>query len=522
MENIEEKQNYLRENVLEKGYDPNVFMEFLVSKKGEEAADLNAWTFDEIKSTVEEFTTNFQPSNPISSEVPVPEENKGEEVNSVPVEGQPQPENTQEGQEGEVPVDDNGNQLVRKPTEPYKQHLPCAKTEETEISKCDNLTITLSFPEKVEGGIFSKSYVTYLVTTMPFDYKVRKRYSDFEWLRSILQTLYIGSVIPPIPRKNYGDRFNEFFISKRMRFLEKFMQGLAVDPLIRNSQILYDFLTTENEQEWNNKKANYNKLRAPVKLSEIKTITGEMKLDISDAQETYFANIKDNANNNEVLIKKLLVSYKALLLSMIDTSNKMHETSEVWKQLFQNSQKYLENPQVTEVYSTMSKLFEDWAESEKRQASLINLEIREYMRYIKNEFRSMKELVTKADFNKTTFYKAEERLIWRKEDLFKRQEITRWELDPSELSNKLKLIQDKEYAFSKMLPKDSQHVLELKQWYGYYLNRIIDEYERIKDLNASRHRTRILSFSKSNTDIITDLHVAHADLISFFTENKKG
>ena len=519
MENIEEKQNYLRENVLEKGYDPNVFMEFLVLKKGEEAADLNAWTFDEIKSTVQEFTTNFQPSNPIGAEVPVPEENTGEEQNSVPVDEQPQPENPQEG---EVPVDDNGNQLVRKPTEPYTQHLPCAKTEETEISKCDNLTITLSFPEKVEGGIFSKSYVTYLVTTMPFDYKVRKRYSDFEWLRSILQTIYIGSVIPPIPRKNYGDRFNELFISKRMRFLEKFMQGLAVDPLIRNSQILYDFLTTENEQEWNTKKANYNKLRAPVKLNEIKTITGEMKLDISDAQETYFANIKDNANNNEVLMKKLLVSYKALLLSMIDTSNKMHETSEVWKQLFQNSQKYLENQQVTEVYSTMSKIFEDWAESEKRQASLINLEIREYMRYIKNEFRSMKELVTKADFNKTTFYKAEERLIWRKEDLFKRQEITRWELEPSELSNKLKLIQDKEYAFSKMLPKDSQHVLELKQWYGYYLNRIIDEYERIKDLNASRHRTRILAFSKSNTDILTDLHVAHADLISFFTENKKG
>ena len=115
MENIEEKQNYLRENVLEKGYDPNVFMEFLVLKKGEEAADLNAWTFDEIKSTVQEFTTNFQPSNPISAEVPVPEENTGEEQNSVPVDEQPQPENPQEG---EVPVDDNGNQLVRKPTEP--------------------------------------------------------------------------------------------------------------------------------------------------------------------------------------------------------------------------------------------------------------------------------------------------------------------------------------------------------------------------------------------------------------------
>ena len=66
MENLEEKQNYLRENVLEKGYDPNIFMEFLVSKKGEEAADLNVWTFDEIKATVEEFKTNYQPTNPPS------------------------------------------------------------------------------------------------------------------------------------------------------------------------------------------------------------------------------------------------------------------------------------------------------------------------------------------------------------------------------------------------------------------------------------------------------------------------
>ena len=71
-----------------------------------------------------------------------------------------------------------------------------------------------------------------------------------------------------------------------------------------------------------------------------------------------------------------------------------------------------------------------------------------------------------------------------------------------------------------MIPKETEHVSDLKKWYGYYLNRIIEEYERIKDLNASRHRARILSFSKTNTDIITDLHVAHADLISFFSEKK--
>ena len=34
---VEEKQNYLRENIIEKGYDPNEFVEFAESKKGENA-----------------------------------------------------------------------------------------------------------------------------------------------------------------------------------------------------------------------------------------------------------------------------------------------------------------------------------------------------------------------------------------------------------------------------------------------------------------------------------------------------
>ena len=510
MENIEEKQNYLRENILEKGYDAEKFMIFLTSKKGEQAADLNIWSFEELKACVSEFTSQQQ-DNAQQPSVPIEEQGK----------------NLQEGEDNQISQEnegekENGNELVRKPTEPYKEKIKCAKNEETDLSKASNVTITLSYPEKVEGGIFSKSYVTYLVTTLPFDFKVRKRYSDFEWLRSMLQSIYIGSVIPPIPRKNYGDRFNEFFISKRMRSLEKFMQGLAVDPLLRSSKILFDFLTTENEQEWNNKKAAYNKMKTPTQLAEIKTLTGEMNLNITSEQEMYFSNIKDNVNNNENLIKKLLVSYKNLLCAMIDVSSKMHETSEIWKQLYQNSEKYFENERVTEIYSIMSKLMEDWAESEKRQASLINLDIREYFRYIKNEFRSMKELVNKAEMNKNSYYKADERLMWKKEDLFKRQEIAKWDLDQSELGNKLKLIQDKEYAFQKMLPKDTQHVFELKQFYGYYLNRIIEEYERIKDLNGIRHKDRLLAFSKTNTDIITDLHVAHADLISFFAENKKG
>ena len=56
----------------------------------------------------------------------------------------------------------------------------CKFVDKTPLGIADNPSIQVGFPEKVEGGFFSKSYVTYLVTTIPLNIKARRRYSDFE------------------------------------------------------------------------------------------------------------------------------------------------------------------------------------------------------------------------------------------------------------------------------------------------------------------------------------------------------
>ena len=52
---IEEKQEYLRENVLEKGYEADLFADYLVSKRGEEESNLDTWSMNELKLAVKEF-----------------------------------------------------------------------------------------------------------------------------------------------------------------------------------------------------------------------------------------------------------------------------------------------------------------------------------------------------------------------------------------------------------------------------------------------------------------------------------
>lgn len=71
MDELEQKQTFLRSNILEKGYDAEEFMNFLQTKKGELGLDLNNWNIDELNIAVDEFIKSLQ--NP-------QEANKEEEI----------------------------------------------------------------------------------------------------------------------------------------------------------------------------------------------------------------------------------------------------------------------------------------------------------------------------------------------------------------------------------------------------------------------------------------------------------
>ena len=63
--------------------------------------------------------------------------------------------------------------------------------------------------------------------------------------------------MPRLPKK--GKVNGDPHIQKRMRNLEKFLYYLTKDPLIKTSQILFDFLSIENEEEYNQKKKFWNR-----------------------------------------------------------------------------------------------------------------------------------------------------------------------------------------------------------------------------------------------------------------------
>ena len=51
----EEKKAYLRQQILEKGYDKDDFLLFLMTKKGQEGLDIDNWEVCELMSIVSEY-----------------------------------------------------------------------------------------------------------------------------------------------------------------------------------------------------------------------------------------------------------------------------------------------------------------------------------------------------------------------------------------------------------------------------------------------------------------------------------
>ena len=59
----QEKQNYLRTNIMEAGYDTNTFVEFLIAKKGEAGQDVANWSLPDLKNVVQEFISLHKQEN---------------------------------------------------------------------------------------------------------------------------------------------------------------------------------------------------------------------------------------------------------------------------------------------------------------------------------------------------------------------------------------------------------------------------------------------------------------------------
>mmetsp|Transcript_2452 Transcript_2452/g.5287 ORF Transcript_2452/g.5287 Transcript_2452/m.5287 type:complete len:448 (+) Transcript_2452:127-1470(+) len=109
--------------------------------------------------------------------------------------------------------------------------------------------VTVEQPETTGGTM--QRHTTYMVCGVlgETQFSARKRYSDFEWLRKALVSIFPGVFVPPLPKKQIAGRFEDSFIESRRAGLEEFLQRCFRRPPLVAGEIplLLQFLLASED-----------------------------------------------------------------------------------------------------------------------------------------------------------------------------------------------------------------------------------------------------------------------------------
>ena len=571
-----EKQNYLRKKILEKNLDSEKFVEFLEEKKGEEGADISNWTMDDLKSVVKEFyEMNNIPIEELEENDKKEEKeekidfiidedslmnlfqkktNKEKEKDKKPLfdfeknfekmnkiqkkqnkekEKENKIYNKKEEEDNDTIPDDNKNDLKEKldinminenltniidkeeHDEEYgiimEDKVKCICMESTEFREHKDIRIEIKDPVKLEKKLFSGKSVNYTIITYPFNYIVNRRYSDFNWLREMLNNLYNNILIPKMSMKGKmtKDKHDDKFIKKRMNFLERFINYIIKDETIKTSQILYDFLTIQKYDDFLIKKKLYERIKIYnyIDIKERKSLDGELNVKVNKEKEIYLENIKDNTIYNGNLFKKLNTNFKSLNDELSIVIKRFEIISDIYQQIYDISNKYLDLNIIKTTYSQMNIMFKELKNNFEKFQNFIKYEVKQHFKFIGNNFITLNEMIQNVDIAKNNYMKISRHLINRKKDLLKRGDKNKYEL------NEKIDINDKKSILKYMLPKDTINCIRNKMIYGFYLNELIKEYEKMRKINSYFHKRKICYFCKEQITICSEYTRILGDII---------
>ena len=539
-ESQEIKQSYLRKEILENNYDANLFLEFLITKKGEIASDINNWTIEELKEVVSEFKKiqnesqkeNTSP-NPILEDLP-PAENQILKINSIistpfcSKNDEIIKDNNEElnnslynedGSKDLLFMNQSGNdRFSRYSFSNYnnnnylnKEEIDCLEPDHSPFENIEEIKIIVGPPKKeyestgLKGFFIKSIYYSFLLENIPNKKeKIKRRYTDFEWLRKTLYRLFPGNYIPPLPIKTLNINKPEK-VEKYQKYIQYFIDGLMEDKLFKNSSIIYLFFTTEKEKDLISIMEKYDKVQKPKFLKYYYSREGNMLLDeniLKRDKKNELLNIKTDIIKNNNIYLELISSLKNLNKEMKQVCDRMTEISNIFKKLYDMSINNSEKLGFCKYYSDLSLFFKEYGNNEFQQMKNISEELKFHLKYINLHYTvSIEELYNTFKFQHDLYFQVAENLKQKKELLYKNMDYEKWELKPEDRNLDFN---NKKLVINKMLPKDTKIVNDIKKYLLYYATQLNNENLRLKDILENKNNNNFKKLKDRSKQILNE------------------
>lgn len=536
-ENQEIKQSYLRKEILEKNYDANLFLEFLITKKGEIASDINNWTIEELKVVVSEFKKNQKesqkeniPTNSIPEDLP-PAENQILKINTIvstPFCSKDSLKLNEDLNNSLYNEDGNRDWLFMNQPENERysrysfsnynnssnlnlEEINCLEPDHSPFEEFNKIRIIVNPPKKeyestgLKGFFIKSIYYSFLLENIPNKKnKIKRRYTDFEWLRKTLYRLFPGNYIPPLPKKSLNINKPEK-VDKYQKYVQYFVDGLMEDKLLKNSSIIYLFFTTEQERELISLMEKYDKVQKPRNMEYYYSREGNIMLDeniLKREKKKELLDIKINISKNNKIFGELNVALKSLEKEMKQVCDRMTEISNLFKKLYDMSINNSEKLGICKYYSDLSLFFKEYGNNEFQQMKNISEELKFHLKYLNLHYTvSIDELYNTFKFQHDLYFQVAENLKQKKETLYKNMDIEKWDLNPEDRNIDYN---DKNLIMKKMLPSDTKIVNDIKKYLIYYATQLNNENLRIKDVLENKNNTNFKKLKDKSKQILNE------------------
>ena len=484
---IQQKQNLLQTEIIDKNYDKTAFINLCLSKK-ENGDDLSNWTLAELQEIVKEFTeSQNQVQQVITLQDQITHPN-------------PNPQNAQEGEEINKESVEKLERFDAGEAKNFKEKIiECRKLEKTELND-KNVTVEVKNPVEKAGGLFTKAFILYDVTTSPMNWTVQRRFSDFDALRQILVKYYPSYHVPPMPAKKITNRrFEIDFIMKRMKFLNLFINNVLKREEFKASEILIAFLSYTDRGKFEAKFREYQT------QEDYKNLEGKVTISHDEGNEKYYTNISKYFRLQRQIFQKLGHGLKQFYNSLSSACESLQDVHKYFEIMHVLNTRVLMKQTITKSFEELGFFFDNWKKVLIKQKELVRTHMKDFYKYVKLEGIAYEELIDRRDDLKNRYTAEVTRITAKKEKLYASQDITKFELGDEKGIDKDRLLTDKPYAFENMCKEDNANLEKLYNQLGYANKMNMTELKRIISDYCVRYVDNIKTFCTDFYPSINDL-----------------
>lgn len=147
--------------------------------------------------------------------------------------------------------------------------------------RCEIINVKINDP-----GMFRSKYSSYFVKTSPKGWVSERKFESFVELRNLLLRNYPGYIIPPILSKT-EKKLEQHDLEKRKFYLERFLNDAVTHPALKNSKLMFYFLSLPSEKEYESKAKPFSKTCLPKEIKSFSTLEGSAKIAYDGALAKY-------------------------------------------------------------------------------------------------------------------------------------------------------------------------------------------------------------------------------------------